>query len=110
MPNTYKLYVANNVGTGANTIRASVAASTQVVCLSLTLCNTTAAQVKGRVFVTRSAVDYDVHGLVEIPPGQSFVSIGESQKLVLETGDELKVIGDTASSLDCLLSTLEVTA
>jgi len=109
MPTNYILYPVNNLGTSPVAIRASVAASTQVLCLSLTMANVTAATVNGRAYVTRSGVDYDLVPLTAIPSGGSLVAIGESQKLVLNTGDVLNVVGDTATSLDCLLSALEVT-
>ena len=45
----------------------------------------------------------------EIFEGGALVAVGGDQKLVLETGDKIKVVSDTASSVDTIVSVLEQT-
>ena len=45
----------------------------------------------------------------EIFEGGTLVVVGGDQKLVLETGDILKVISDTGNSVDVILSVMEQT-
>ena len=44
-----------------------------------------------------------------IPSGGSLVVIGGDQKVVLEPTDSIKVKSDTASSVDVVMSILEIT-
>ena len=43
----------------------------------------------------------------EVFEGGSLVAVGGDQKLVLETGDIIKVESDTASSIDTIVSVME---
>ena len=44
-----------------------------------------------------------------IPSGGALVPIGGDQKLVLESGDALKVLSSASSSADVIASVLEIT-
>lgn len=44
-----------------------------------------------------------------VPTGSSMVSSGGIQKIVLEAGDQLKVTSNVSSSIDVILSMLEIT-
>ena len=43
----------------------------------------------------------------EVFEGGALVAVGGDQKLVLETGDIIKVQSDTASSIDTIVSVME---
>ena len=45
----------------------------------------------------------------EIFEGGALVAVGGDQKLVLETGDKIKVSSDTAASVDTIVSVMEQT-
>jgi hypothetical protein len=45
----------------------------------------------------------------EIYTGGALVAVGGDQKLVLETGDIIKVKSNTASSIDTIISVMEQT-
>ena len=106
MANVFKNYVAADVGTSASTI---VTASTQTTVIGMTVANLTTSPITVSVYVTISATDYYVVKDAVVPAGGSLVPIGGDQKLVLETGDALKVISDTATSADVIASVLEIT-
>ncbi len=106
MANTFKNYVAADVGTSASTIITASAATTVI---GMTVANLTTSPITVSVYVTISATDYYVVKDAVVPAGGSLVPIGGDQKLVLETGDALKVISDTATSADVIASVLEIT-
>lgn len=108
MANTFTSYVAKSVGTSASTL-VTVAASTQTTVIGLTIANTSASQITTDVYITRSAVDYYVVKGAAVQVGTSFVASGGDQKIVLKTGDALKVVSSAASSADVVLSVLEIT-
>jgi hypothetical protein len=44
----------------------------------------------------------------QVDPGSALIPIGGGQKLVLEAGDSISVNTNTASSVDVILSLLEI--
>lgn len=108
MANTFTSYVAKSVGTSASTL-VTVAAATQTTVIGMTVANTTASAITCDIYFTRSAVDYYIIKSATVQPGTAFVAVGGDQKLVLTTGDALKVVTNTASSADVIASVLNIT-
>lgn len=109
MPNTFRSNVAINILVAGNTVYTCPAA-TQTTLIGMTLANkSNTATVSANVFLTRSAVDYAIISNATIPSGSSLVPVGGDQKIVLEAGDSIKVTTSTASSVDAIVSLLEIT-
>ena len=108
MANTFTSYVSKSVGTSAATL-VTVASATQTTVIGMTVANTTASAITCDVYFTRSAVDYYLIKSATVQPGTAFVPVGGDQKLVLTTGDALKVVTNTASSADVIASVLNIT-
>jgi hypothetical protein len=89
MANTFKNSFSQSVGQTSDTIY--TATGVQATVIGMSVANVTQA---------------DVKALIE--PGSALVPIGGDQKLVLESGDLIKVQSDTSSSLDVILSVLEI--
>jgi hypothetical protein len=53
--------------------------------------------------------DYYIIKNAPIAAGGSLVVVGGDQKIVLNTSDSIKVQSDTASSLDAIMSIMEIT-
>jgi hypothetical protein len=106
MASTFKNYVASAVGTSANTLCTSPG---QTTVIGMSIANIIAAPVTVDVYVTISAANYYLVKGATVPVGGSLVPIGGDQKVVLETGDAIKVVSSTASSVDVIVSTLEIT-
>ena len=106
MASTFKNYVASAVGTSANTLCTSPG---QTTLIGMSIANIIAAPVTVDVYVTISAANYYLVKGATVPVGGSLVPIGGDQKVVLETGDAIKVVSSTASSVDVIVSTLEIT-
>ena len=110
MANTFKLKTDTAVGTTLTSVY-TVPASTTTVMIGAVLANILASQIRVDVkIVTASSTGENADDVylvkdLPIPNGSSFELI--EGKVVLETGDIVKVESDTASSLDVALSVLE---
>lgn len=107
MANTFKNYFSKNVGTTAASVYTG-ASATQATVIGMTVANTSAANITVDVYITYSAVDYYLVKGALVPVGGSLVPIGGDQKVVIETGDVLKVVSSAASSADAVISVLEI--
>ena len=106
MANTFKSYLASATGTSPATVR-TVASSTQTVAVGINLANILTTQIKVSAYITRSGTDYYIVKNAPIP-AQGALSVLDG-KVVLEAADDVKVVSDTASSVDTVLSVLEIT-
>jgi hypothetical protein len=108
MANTFKNSFQQNIGTSPITVY-TAGSGVQATVIGMTVSNVTASDVKADILVNSSGTDYFLVKGATIEPGSSLVPIGGDQKLVLEATDYLKVQSDTTSSLDVILSVLEIT-
>ncbi len=106
MANTFKSYLASATGTSAATV-VTVAANTQTVAVGINLANILTSQIKASVYITRSSTDYYIVKDAPIP-AQGALSVLDG-KIILEAADVVKVVANTASGLDTILSVLEIT-
>lgn len=111
MPNTFKRKFSRGVGTTLTSVNTyTVAASTQVTVIGLTLSNV-ANGVTTYVSATHYDGTTDTYLVKDAPvlPGAALVVVGGDQKLVLETGDSVRVKSSVASGIDVVMSILEIT-
>ena len=90
----------------ANTFKNSAAAATGT---SEVTAYTTPILVSIRVYDSSGTAYYYVVKNAEVYTGGALVAVGGDQKLVLETGDLIRVVSDTASSVDTIVSVMEQT-
>ena len=110
MANTFKNKLERQIGTSLTAIESyTVPASTETTVIGLTVSNTTAATIEVDVTVNDATNDYYVVKTAPVPSGGSLVVVGGDQKLVLTTGDSVKIKSDTAISADAVMSILEIT-
>lgn len=110
MANTFTRKLSQNVGTTATAIGAyTVAANTTVVVVGLTVTNKTGSSITANVFINDGAANTYVSANAPISSGSSLVAVGGDQKLVLITGDKVYVESSASSSIDAVLSILEIT-
>ena len=109
MANTFKNAAA--AATGASEVSVyTVPSSTTTTVIGLTCANVTSTspvKVSIRVFDSSATAHFFVVKNAEIFEGGALVAVGGDQKLVLETGDIIKVESDTASSVDTIVSVME---
>lgn len=106
MANTFKNYLASAVGTSPSTVY-TVPASTTSVTIGMNIANIETSQIKVDAYITSGGSDYYIVKDAPIPAG-SALSVLDG-KIILETTDVVKVVSDTASSADVVLSVLEQT-
>ncbi len=110
MANTFKSVTKASIGTTISDAY-TVGAGTTTVVIGLVLSNRTGDQITVDVLLNKSNVAADDVYLIRsllIPNGSSFEYISGS-KLILETGDKIQVLSNTASSVDVTVSVLEQT-
>ena len=106
MANTFKRYTSNSVGTSLATVY-TVPGSTTSVVIGGIVSNVTADTVNVTVTATTSSTVINLIGEdTPLPAGTALSFI--DGKVVLETGDIVKVKSSAATSLDAHLSVMEI--
>jgi hypothetical protein len=110
MANNFKRKTSRGIGTVATTIGSyTPAANTQVTVIGLSAANITTSPISVTFSHHNGA---DVTTIVKdatIPAGGALVVVGGDQKMVLEPGDIISVTSSAASSVDAIMSILEIT-
>jgi len=111
MANTFKNAAAAATGTSEVSVY-TVGSNTTSTVIGLTCANVTSTspiKVSIRFYDSSGSANYYIVKNAEIFAGGALVAVGGDQKLVLETGDIIKVVSDTSSSIDTIISVLEQT-
>ena len=108
MANTFTRYLSKNVGT-TPVVLVTAASSTQTTVIGLTASNTTSSPINVSIYITVSAVNYYIVNGATVPVGGSLALFGGDGKLVLNTGDAFTVVSSVASSMDVIISALQIT-
>tara|TARA_Y100000310_G_scaffold157823_1_gene157264 strand:+ start:32 stop:406 length:375 start_codon:yes stop_codon:yes gene_type:complete len=124
MANTFIRKTSKGIGTsyfqvGANSAGAgqtgayTVGSSTQTTVIGLSVSNVTTSSVDIDVALSATMAnttnDVSICTTIPIPSGSTIVLVGGDQKLVLITGDLIKVKSSASASLDVVMSMLEIT-
>ena len=104
MAQNFRRYTSNDVGTSAATLFTSDSYDTVV---GISVANITASAVVASVYINDGSNDIYLVKDVTIPAGSSLQVLDGGAKFVVQSGDVLKVISDTASSLDVWVSTVD---
>jgi hypothetical protein len=79
------------------------------VIIGLTVTNILGATVSANVFLNDGAANTSLVTTGPISSGSSLVVVGGDQKVVMEAGDKIYVQSSSASSLDVVMSIMEIT-
>lgn len=110
MANTFKRYTSRNVGTSPATVGSyTVGASTQTTVIGLSVANRHANTLSVDVYHNDGADDTYIVENAPVPAGGSLIVVGGDQKLVMESGDSIKVVSSETTSADVFMSVLEIT-
>jgi len=107
MANTFLRHTSNAVGTTPAVVY-TVGAGKRAVIIGGVLSNTTTGTVKVEVTATSGSTVINLTGENTVIPAASALSFVDG-KIVVETGDIIKVTSDTATSVDVHLSVMEIT-
>jgi hypothetical protein len=111
MANTFYRKLSRNVGNTAVTIGSyTVGSGNTAIVLGLTICNTTGSAVNADVALYINSLTESTFLVKDapIPGGGSLVVVGGDQKVVLQEGDAIQVESSTTTSLDVIMSIMEI--
>jgi len=104
MAQNFRRYTSNDVGTGAATLFTADSYDTVV---GISLANITTSTVEASVYINDGSNDIYLVKDAPIAAGGSLQVLDGGAKFVVQSGDALKVVSDTASSLDVWVSTVD---
>jgi hypothetical protein len=103
----FKVKTSRAVGTTAEVV-GNYTATGEVTVIGLSVANIVGTDVLVTVTLFDGTNSTAVLKNATVVPGQTQVLVGGDQKIVLETGYSVKVVSDTAASLDVIMSILEM--
>jgi hypothetical protein len=110
MANSFKRKLSRTIGTSVTAVGSyTVGSATEVTVIGLAVSNVTASQIIIEASIFDGANDTYLIKDAPVPSGGALVIVGGDQKVVLEVGDSIRVKSDTASSVDVVMSILEIT-
>ena len=104
MAQYFRRYTQNDVGTSAATVFTADSYDTVV---GISIANITGASVLVDVYINDGSNDIYLGKQLPVPSGSSIQILDGGAKVVVQSGDALKVVSDTASSLDVWVSTVD---
>jgi len=104
MAQDFTRYKARLTGTSAATL---FTANSNDTVVGISVANVTASAVNASVFINDGTNDFYLVKSAPIPSGSALQVLDGGAKVVVQSGDILKVVSDTASSLDTWVSTVD---
>ncbi len=114
MANAFKKKTSKGIGTSLTQVGSyAVPSSTEVTVIGLSVSNVTGSSVDVDVALSatmsNTTSDISLGTSIPVPSGATVIIIGGDQKLVMEPADLIKVKSSAASSVDVVMSLLEIT-
>jgi len=109
MANAFKNRTLRAVGTSPVDVGAVVASSTETTLIGMTLANITSGVISVTATLHDGSNTTHIVKDAPIPTGGSLVLLGGDQKVVLNVGHKIIITSNTASSVDVVMSFLEIT-
>jgi hypothetical protein len=104
MAQNFRRYTSNAVGTSAATLFTANSYDTVV---GISVANITASAINVSVYINDASNDIYLVKDAPIPAGSALQVLDGGAKFVVQSGDALKVISDTASSADVWVSAVD---
>ena len=112
MANTFKSFTSGSIGTTTTNVYTCPSSTTAII-LGASLANIDSSAIGGSIKLAKngsSAGQDDVFVVKAAPvPAGSSIEVMSGNKVVMEESDVLQFQSDTASSLDSIVSVLEIT-
>ena len=104
MAQNFRRYTNNDVGTSAAT---SFTANSYDTVVGISVANVTASAVNASVYINDGTNDIYLIKSAPIPSGSALQVLDGGAKFVMQNNDVLKIVSDTASSLDVWVSVVD---
>lgn len=109
MANTFNRKISRNIGTSLTAVGGyAVGGGVTTTVIGLSLANTSAAPITVDATLNDASNDFYLLKGAVIPVGGALAVVGGDQKVVMVAGDSIKVKSSAATSLDAVLSILEM--
>lgn len=109
MASNFNRYTSRAIGSSPTSVGSyTVPANTVTTVIGLSVANIITTDVTVTVTHFDGVNTTNIAKDVPLPTGSSAVIVGGNQKIVMTTGDSVRVSSNTASSVDVLMSVLEV--
>jgi len=107
--NVFKNKVASNIGTSSVAVYTAPTGKTATI-IGLSLANKISSDITCDITLTDTSTSTTVYLVrsAPIPTGSSLVAIGKDQKVVVENGDIISVVSSDTSSIDVVMSVMEL--
>jgi len=107
MAQNFRRYTLNNVGTGATPLPTAAAFNSYDAIVGIMLSNVHTSAINVSCYINDGANDIYLVKDAPIPVGGSLQVLDGGAKFVVQSGDRLYVVSDTASSLDVWVSAVD---
>jgi hypothetical protein len=104
MAQNFRRYTSNSVGTSATSVYTANSYDTIV---GISVANISTSSVLADVIINDGSNDIYLVKQAPIPTGSSLQVLDGGAKFVVQSGDVVKVLSDTASSLDVWISAVD---
>ena len=104
MAQNFRRYTSNSVGTSATSVYTANSYDTIV---GISVANISTSSVLADVIINDGSNDIYLEKQAPIPTGSSLQVLDGGAKFVVQSGDVVKVLSDTASSLDVWISAVD---
>ena len=104
MAQNFRRYTSNSVGASAATL---FTANSYDTIVGIYVANVTSSSVLASVYINDGTNDIHLIKDAPIPAGSALQVLDGGSKVIVQSGDVLKVISDTASSLDVWVSAVD---
>ena len=109
MANTFLRKLSRDIGATAVQVGTyTVPAQRTSVVIGLTVTNITSSAITANVYLNDGVANTRLLVNAPISSGSSLVVVGGDQKLVLQSGDSVYVQGSSATSVDAIISIMEI--
>jgi hypothetical protein len=108
MASTFLRKLSRNIGTSLSAVGSyTVGANIGAVVVGLNISNTSVAQITANVVINNGTDDFYLGNRIPVAAGGAVSIAGGDQKIILQTGDSVKVNSSAASSVDVLMNIME---
>jgi hypothetical protein len=109
MANVFSRKSSRNIGTSLTAVGSyTVGGGVVTTVIGLSVCNTTASPITVDVTLYDGTNDTYLAKGAGVPVGNAFIPIGGDEKVVLIAGDSIRVKSSAATSVDAVMSILEI--
>jgi uncharacterized protein YegP (UPF0339 family) len=108
MANTFLRKLGRNIGTSLTAVDSyTVGANVGAVIVGLNISNTSAAQIIANVVINNGTDNFYLGNRIPVAAGGAVSIAGGDQKIILQTGDSVRVNSSAAGSVDVLMNIME---